>query len=415
MMGRTDTAAVGVKISTVAGILCITCTLAGYGALLFFWPQWQTFWILPSSSAPWFWDSYVVLAASDLHAAGIDPYGMNPLYIRHVYPRAWLGLANLGLTRDDSLWLGLALGGSFLGAALFWMRPHHYKQAGYVVAVLLAPPLTLGFQRGNSDLVIVLIVGGLLLALLHEKAVIRNGAGLVLLVFATLLKFYPAVIAGVMVCNETRWGRRIRVALLLLVVLGCVSFPLLEDYRRIATYTTLGELGQSGIYSYGADFSAPLLVVAWSGVMICMAGAWAGWAKLANMLPALRRESAPLGFMLGGTVLLGCFFAGSSYSYRLVFVVLMIPWWWQMRDDTKSAGVRKMASAGLILTLLLLWRDAGAALALQKGRHFFGIDFHNAVATYHRPVLALIGWMWCALVTCWLAAMVRKWPLTKAS
>jgi hypothetical protein len=403
------------RCSPAAWLAMITATLFAYGALLFFWQQWQTLWMLPTTTAPWFPDAYAVLAASDLHAAGYDPYGANPLLVRHMYPRAWFGLSYLGLNRNDALWLGLALGAAFLGTALIWLKPRNFWEAAYAVAILVSPPITLGFQRGNADMVIALVMGGLVAALRGKSAVVRNGAGLVLLTIATLLKFYPAVTAGVVIWNEMSWRRRLGTALLVFLTLGCIGWPLVADYRRIASTTQLGGLGQNGIYVFGADFSLPLGMVAWVGMAAVATALWAGWSKLAPKLPALSRDSASLGFMVGAILLLGCFFAGNSYAYRLVFVLMMIPWWWRMWTEKTARGLRAMAAAGLILTLLLLWRDAGVALALQYGRDFFGIDFHNAVAIHHRMVLAWIGWMWCGLVACWLIAMVRKLSLAKAS
>jgi hypothetical protein len=88
---------------------------------------------------PWFLDLYAILASNDALARGLDPYAHNPLDVfgrPHVYSHWWLSLGSVGLTRDDILWLGAALGTAFVGAALAWLRPRRLGEVVGALAVL---------------------------------------------------------------------------------------------------------------------------------------------------------------------------------------------------------------------------------------------------------------------------------------
>ena len=105
----------------------------------------------------WFIDTFALLASNDALARGLDPYAPNPLdyfHRPHVYSHWWLHLRDLGLTRADTLWLGLGLVGTFLVAAMARLRPRTPGQVWWYAAVLCSSPVVLAVDRGNNDLVI---------------------------------------------------------------------------------------------------------------------------------------------------------------------------------------------------------------------------------------------------------------------
>jgi hypothetical protein len=124
---------------------------------------------------------------------------------------------------------------------------------------------------------------------------------------------------------------------------------------------------------------------------------------------------AERGFLFGAVLLLGCFAAGGSYVYRLVFVLLLIPWWWQVREGGQTRLARGLAVAGLVLTPLLFWRDGAVGFLLQWGRDLGSPPFHIWVIKGHRAALCVIEWLWCSAVVGLLAAMARgRWSEIRA-
>jgi len=193
-----------------------------------------------------------------------------------------------------------------------------------------------------------------------------------------------------------------------LIVFGA---SLWEDYHRITSMVNVGRMA-GHLYSFGANFTPALRWVAISGVIACVAGAWVGWTHVAPRLRVRAYEAEPIGFLLGGCVLLGCFTIGNSFAYRLVFVLLMIPWWWCLRDSQERV-VRVVAVVSLAVTLMLLWRDAVLAVSLREMQQSRWADMHRLVVEWHQQVLAAVQWMWCALVVCLMVAMARLIPVAK--
>lgn len=392
--------------------LCaILATVGCYWAILGLWPVWEAFFLMPSSPGGWFPDMYAVLAASDLYAAGYDPFGDNPLGTKHYYPRSWFALADFGLIRSDAHVLGLLLGGVFLAVSLIWLRPKCYQQAVFTLFCLLSPPLTLGFQRANVDIVLYLMLVATACVLASKREMVRIGVGGLLIMAGTLLKFYP-IFGSTAVCWNESGRRRWRVVLVFVVLLGLFGPSLWEDYRRISAMVNLGKMADGYLYSFGANFDPLVSRVAWAGIVYCIAAAWVGWRYLTPRLTAKRSEAEPAGFMLGGCVLLGCFATGNSFAYRLVLVLLMIPWWWRLYRSTERF-VRVLAGVSLVFTILLLWRDGVAAAGLRMVRDAGWVDMHNAIVGWHRQVLAAVQWVWCGLVMCLLAGMANQIPVAK--
>jgi hypothetical protein len=400
-------------IGVLPWLSAILATLIGYWLLLGLWSAWETLFLLPTSPGAWFPDIYAVLAASDVNAAGYNPYGSNPLGVRHYYPRSWFMLADLGLTRANAPWLGLLLGGIFLGVSLVWLRPSRYRDAAYVVACLLAPPITLGFQRANVDNILYMLLAGVAIMLTSNRTLVRIGVGVTLIMLATLLKFYPMFGAAAVWWHETKKRRRY-VVLLFGVLAGVFGMSLLEDYRQISKMVNLTTIGLGHLYSFGMNFEPVLRGVAWTGVIMCGVAAWGGWRHVAPRLAWRDDEPQPVAFMLGACVLLGCFVVGCSFAYRLVFVLLMIPWWWRLRDSGDRV-LRIVAVASLVCTLALFWRDAVVAGGL-RGMHREGwVETHNFIVGWHRQALAMVQWGWCALVVCLAMAMARQIPVANKS
>lgn len=319
----------------------------------------------------WFLDLHAILASCDAVAAGLDPYAANPLdYFGrpHVYAHWWLELGRFGLTRGDTLPLGLALVTAFYVVAIAALRPRQPGEVVWTLGVLCSPPILLALDRANIDLVIFILLAPVVPCLLSRRPAVRLLA-VPLIIVAAALKAYP-IVAGLILLaghgpRDTRrlwWGG----ALLLAVTLP----DMVADLRRYAPIVPETE----GLFTMGARnlFIGLGLPVNVARVLALAAGAvvvaaylraklFAGW----TVDPADR--AAWLSFVLGAVLLTGCFFAGASYSYRWVFALWLVPLLWRLpRTASAPPKVRRLARATAVLLVIALWADAGASALIGR-------------------------------------------------
>ena len=318
---------------------------------------------------PWFLDLYAILASNDALARGLDPYAHNPLDVfgrPHVYSHWWLSLGSVGLTRDDILWLGAALGTAFVGAALAWLRPRRLGEVVGALAVLLSPPVLLALDRANNDLVIFVLLAPVVPCLLAECAWVRLLAVPPIIV-AVLLKVYPAV--ALLVLLGLRDPRELRRVVWVGALALAVVLP--DVVRDLARYGRIVP-EMEGLTTFGARHLIVGLELpsAWARPLgvVCGAGVWAAWwwrNPLAGWTPTDRR--AWLAFILGASLLSGCFFAGGSFAYRWIFALWLVPLLGRLpRDEAAPRAVRRWAGMTAVLLLWALWADAAASSAISQ-------------------------------------------------
>ena len=307
----------------------------------------------------WFIDTFALLASNDAVTRGLDPYAPNPLdyfHRPHVYSHWWLHLRDLGLTRADTLWLGLGLVGAFLFAALARLRPRAPGQIWWYAAVLCSSPVLLAAERANNDLVIFVLLAPLVPCLLSERRWARWVPPF-LVAAAAALKYYPAAAAVVLLAGANRNELRPRLFLtaLLLAVAGQ------NVARDLAVFGPLAPQPE-GLLSFGAaGFFCELGWTGWIPKLVCVgAGLVAAvcfWTKrfLQDWEPAADQRSGWLHFILGAALLTGCFFMSPNHCYRWVFAIWLAPLLWTLpRDPAASPEVRRLArwTAGLLLVVL---------------------------------------------------------------
>jgi hypothetical protein len=315
----------------------------------------------------WYLDSYAVLAAVDAVRAGIDPQGPNPLdpFLRnHKYSDWWFALRGLGLTREHNFILGTAWVGAFALTAWLAVRPRNNRESAWLAVLLLSPPVLLGINRANNDLVIFALLGWCGVAAagrLWRSQVIATG----LLALATGLKFYPVVAA--LSFLWVRPVRRVPAALLLAVVVaGGVLVSLWPQVRR----------GQFMVESAVHEMGAPMLgrELGWSdrtSQLVCLIGLTLGAVALVRggvtAGLATRGETRErLLAALGTIVVLACFAAGMNYSYRWIFALWMALWLWRRATDaTMTRSALWTARAGCALLLFCFWGDGALCLVVN--------------------------------------------------
>src|SRR5262245_40094403 len=154
---------------------------------------------VPAGMRPIFADWHAVLIAADCHKLGRNVFVENPCdnWARpHVYGSLWLQLGRLGLGVRDVFWLGLLINAAFMLLAVVLINPLTVGELLLGVAILLSPAIMLAIERANSDLI---IFGLVVLAAWLVAGHRRYGqiGGLLVTSLSVFLKFYPAVLFGI--------------------------------------------------------------------------------------------------------------------------------------------------------------------------------------------------------------------------
>ncbi len=362
-----------------------------------------------------FLDLHGLLAANDVARAGANPYQPNLLDVYHrplVYTEWWLALGALGLTRADTLWLGWSLIGATLLAAMAIVRPQGRREGLAFLLWLVSPAMLLTVNRANNDLVIFLVMTAGLAAL-RRGGYLARGLAVAVFAVAAVLKYYP--LAGLIVLLEASRRREIWAGLAIYALVLALAWPALAPgLASAAKYRPQSEW----LYAFGApvlfrDFgirSAPGWIALTAAV-----NAAALWSALrlasAEAVTAASRERERE-FMIGAALIVGCFFLGASYVYKLVFCEWMMPWVWREERGTPEGLWRR--STGWLL-FGFLWLEGAMALVMNglSGAHFR--RFAEGLLVPTLVVSQLLQWllMACLLRFLFAYALRRRgelWP-----
>lgn len=361
----------------------------------------------------WFFDSYAILAANDLAAAGGDAFGPNPLDPLgrpHVYSHWWLGLSALGLTRAHNFILGGFFVAAFFTAVFAWLRPRGAGEAGWYMAILLAGPVVLGVERANNDLLMLALMMPVAPLLAAERGWVRWCA-LVPVALAAGLKFYPAAGALVLLAGASRkevWARGVAAGALLLVV----GLDVRGDLALMGDFVPhpggLMTFGAGQVFEYfGAEKAAAKAWGLLAGAMLL--AMLRPWRWFAGWVVAPEDRALWWGFVLGAVLLTGCFFAGSSYGYRLIYCVLMAPFLWRLvRRGAAPAGVVRLARMTAGLMFFMLWGDAvttavlNAMITPESSAAILAVA--EGVAIWGEP----LTWAFFICLGCFVAGFARE-------
>ena len=380
----------------------------GYTVLVW-WPVVMTALGVEPPAGWWFVDTYALLAASDTVALGLNPYVPNPLDllgVPHWYSDWWFLCGSLGLTRADVYWLGAGIVGLFLVSAILVLRPRNGSESLVAWLALCSPPVILGVNRANADLLIFSIMAllGWVLASLR-RWVWRQGPWLVAL--AAGLKFYP-IVAGLALGLVERPRREVWVSLAVMGLLAlAVALSVADAIVRVLPLLMPPE----GFFSFGSSALFTLAglppLTAKGAALVAGAMVILGWMRHTPVPPTTLPAHEKTAFGLGALIVVGCFFAGVSYSYRLVFLLLMLPllWTWSRAAGAHSgAGIARLV---LGLTLPLVWIDGLACATINLGwAQRLGLPMRTVELTAGW-LTHTVSWVWVGGICGLLLALFR--------
>lgn len=366
-----------------------------------------------------FVDLYGLLASSDGYWAGLNvfvPFDWDPYRRPFIYGEWWFVLGQLGLGRKDNVWLGFLLGALVLVTSVYMARPRTLREWVYLFLLLTSPAWLLSFTRANNDVIVLLLVSAGLLCWRSARWPARL-LGILLFAACAALKYYPLVTLVLLLEVKTRreW---ISGALLYGLVL-VLSWPLLEaGFKTAARFMP----GPTWSYAYGA----PILLrnfglesrAAWM-IPGMIAVGWALWLTWRHAQRAVVEEDKAARtdqreFVCGAAMLVGLFFLGATYNYKLVLAVWTLPWLWH---QARTAGAeRHWARAALVFLLGVASLDGWAAVGINVWLASWSLPAALLAVKITLAVTQFLAW---GLVLCLLrlapvivGAWMRRWYFT---
>lgn len=292
-----------------------------------------------SSMSPAFADLRTITHSLDAVRAGVDPYvdtSFDPWRRTFNYPRAWLWLAPSGIGAGSTMVLGVIMATLlFLALALLFRAQ---RPIGWLAAFgfSLSPPVLLGIERGNSDILIFSLLVFGMATCRTTGGWTRPLVGGVLICILTMLKIFPLAAMVVLI--------RDRLSLVLAALAGIIAVACLWLSLRPGDMAhILGNTPQSTFNAFGAlplvrtiasaaglSGTAPVRSLATGLALLVATGAaivaWARPGIVHRLLPPLEtgRLTDDVALACLGIHLLA-FLPGSSWDYRLIFLIGTTP------------------------------------------------------------------------------------------
>lgn len=369
------------------------------------WPIIEAIGVIPMDT-PWA-DARTISGAGIALEQGLDPLVTNPGDPWHRvmnYPRAWLVLASIGLRPEHTWMLAWTFLATFL-VGLAMLRPlARDRTTSYLLLLgIFAPTTWLAIERANNDAFVFGIVCGAawLIAL-------RPVLASILIATATLLKVYPIVALVAYLREEPRKGLSCVAALL--VLFAAYLWATWSDLQLMhagtleAPWLAYGIEIAPGIIAKNWPIPLNLVVsiAAFSLLVVCAIGYG---MRLRARLGAAGTPFSLAAFRIGSATYLGSFLIGSSFDYRLIFLILTIP---QLVSWVQSAtaGPRRLALGQLILVILLQWSQAWrSTMTSATGSSSYGLVLDE--------LLTWLSWVGLAVLTLltlpdWLVPRSRR-------
>ncbi len=355
-------------------------------------------------------DAHAILSALDVVREGADPTQVNQfdvLWRTHAYSDWWLALRWLGLGRADNFLVGSVWCGSFALACWLASRPRNLKEAGWMAALLLSPPFLVALNRANNDLVIfvLLMFFGVVAT---SGSTFRPWLAIGILVVATGLKYYPAP-----------------AALAFLSIRPLRQMPWLVVGATVGVVCTLASLwpqiprGQfwieSGIYKMGApllgrDFGwADATSMKLSLLCLTLAASGLAWGRFTTGLATRGSERERFLAASGSIVLIACFTAGVSFTYRWIFLFWMALWLYRRMRETPNKGRDRLAlRLACTLSMLGVWLDGILCLVVNFHPNLKTTDFGPLMVRW-RLFTQPLNWLLMMMLAGWL---LEAWVTT---
>jgi hypothetical protein len=394
-----------------------------YGRILAYWtfiPWSHPF--IDLAAIPLFircWQQHGLVVYTD---AAFDACGVGPL----IYSPLWLRLTFLPTDPAWTNWLGLSLLSVFLlSLGLLPLSRRPGDRALVVMATFSCLPV-FAMERGNVDLIVFLLAVGAALCL--GGTIGRRILGYGLMVLGGLLKFYPLVLLLLML--RERRAILVPLALASVAIVAGTTYVLFDELRLLtpppsgapfynrwgAWNFTMGFPTVVQAFLEAADFPASTIETLSNPKFVSVIlAAFLLASMLVVALRLARRDDLRAGLtaiadrtyrflVIGGVLVVGCFFAGQNVGYRGVFLLLVLPGILAMTHLPAAGGLRLVFTATTGAMLCVLWELTIRHLVADV----FGGSYHpveGSLVGYTVWVVQQLAWWW--LITVLMAILIR--------
>ena len=314
-----------------------------------------------------FADTRTITYSIDCLAIGGDPYlsrDCDPWSRLYNYPEPWLWLRYLGVSSASTNAIGIGIALAFFSTVVALFRLHSLTTGLIAALAVLSPPVLLGVERGNTDLLIFVALTAtiyLTSELPIERRQIANGCAIVPL---AVLKLFP--IAALAVVARTRNG------LYFSIVFAILSFALILlttgwDLVHVISNTPVTVIGTSYGSSrivmvamhdlglrIGPSATLPRVIGLCAAIAVFLLSVNVGQrhrACLMLYMPPLQRDARSVLGLAGIAIFLGSFLLGSNFDYRLVFLLCTLPV--LLRAYEQDESLKRLTVP--ILIVIFLW------------------------------------------------------------
>lgn len=341
------------------------------------------------SNTPFFSDTRGFTHAIDCVLHGQDPYKVStfdPWHRLYNYPPAWLSARYLGITSRSSNLIGIILAITAICAYLVLFNARTVISAFIVLLALTSRCVLLAVERGNTDQAVffLLVLGFFLIE--RQRPELRTRLTGLLITVLTVIKVYPIVAVSVFL-DRRRGNLKAAftavIAFAALLLTAGYKLPLLFANTPRDPDTSFGTFpffysvtkhllpSEAHVILENHNF-APIAALLLGAVSL-LAGVALG-SKLDRFLPRLRSDHAR------GAIAIAClsifcfaFMAGSSYDYRLIYLLGVLAY--LIEDIDRGVSPRSISAA--VLILVLLWKPFWLSIF---GEFFDGAVFVMASA-----------------------------------
>ena len=328
-----------------------------------------------------FFDFEYLLTTATCWQHGVNVYLWNPcdeLNRLMGYSPLWLRMRFLAIDHSWSAPLGLALAVLFCLSLAALVPTRRWRDQLAIGLVAFSPLTIYGVERGNIDLLVYLVALIAGFALAGDFVVRVVGYGLLL--GAGILKFYP-IVALVVVVRE-RLATFIAVAIVsAAITLGFAAFyyqELLAALRNLpfdgyfwdsigakqlpggigyVLQPILARLGGTGWIPANSRILIAVVACLVIAMLLSIVIRIAISAEYRRQIAALPPRYAAL-LQIGAALIIGCFFAGESVSYRAIMFLLAMPGLVLLDQPLVPRRLRLLVRCTTILIIVVMFRLA---------------------------------------------------------
>lgn len=382
-----ETTRIAFKALVIGIVLLVALSFVAFG----YENTWRTLWNIPTIMPP-FEDMRVITGAAQTIKAGLDPTTQNvfdPSHQPFNYPQIWYPILRSPIDTSWTIPLAaLAIGLFFTGIVFLPATLNKYSVL-FLLLTVFSPAVMLGIERANVDIVFFFL---LVVALLATE--FSPWASLVIVLIATVFKLFPIFGIGYFVEQKLTSTWKYIIAGLGLSALYFLGD--LQDMLRVFRTTLKGDDLSYGVTVFarrlGNEYAAGYHYLRFRLLHIPVSVSYADLRLVGYVITFVilgcaiyiairyhgRYESSDpknlRAFRAGAGIYVGTFLLGNNHDYRLMFLLLTIPFLaeWSGQAQRTEQRVARLALAGILLS----------SWYLVISRCFSAVAVHGAVFAY---------------------------------